>query len=211
MKRNELERIEPNVKKKCDGNETEFKFLNSGRNICLIFGIFHVLWWFSWMFSLLSSVDLSKQSARELVTTCVSLSIWICIWILYRSNRHLVHQIIYLCVCQEKTSKNHSSTHIWVVWKRKSKLETEIQRDHSRVFYISCSFFLLNYLDYTRTKWSELTSLWNFHPWRFVCSFYWLKCFFLFLAFSQFLVRCCISRARSRTHAHWQSQQIGQI
>lgn len=177
-------------------------------DICLIFGIFHALWWFSWMFSLLSSVDLSKQSARESLTTCVSLSIWICVWILYRSNRHLIHQIIYLRVCREKTSKNHSSTHIWVVRKWKSKLETEIQQNHSRVFYFSRSrsfFYWITLITRAQNevKWFRCEIF--IHDDLFAHSIDSSVFFLLILAFSQSLVRCCISRACSRTHAHWQS------
>lgn len=98
--------------------------------------------------------------------------------ILYKSERYLV-PIIYLLVCQEwkrNTSRNQSSVHIWVVCKRKSKLETKIQQNRSRVCFF---FFVFDWITLiTRAEWSELTPMWEFLPWRFVCFFYWFKCLF---------------------------------
>lgn len=69
--------------------------------------------------------------------------------ILYKSERCLV-QIIYLLVCQERkkrnTSRNQSSVHIWVVCKRKSKLETKIQQNQSRVCFFSSFLIELPWL-----------------------------------------------------------------
>lgn len=85
---------------------------------------------------------------------------------LYRSKTAFNSQSSILCTYvkrrrwKKEPVRNQSSVHIWTVWKRKSKLNTENKR----------IFFWLNYLDYANGR-MKCTGCHKFSSWRFICSF----------------------------------------